>query len=155
PSEQQIKMVALPRNHLYRTPIRLRNGRPTRGGFSILRAKIHHRGDLADELDLEAAVDRMQHDPLDEAAQDLERLGTRVGSGERLLQVRDLLAVKLGEVRMEARQRRGCVRDHSLELGLAALQLFELALQSRRAKPVGNRIDEPVQLAGDLIQLAP
>jgi hypothetical protein len=75
-------MVAGPRNHLYRTPIRIRNSRPFGAGFFALRAEIDHGGDLADELDLEALVGRMQHDTLDEPAQDLQRfrLGAIAGS---------------------------------------------------------------------------
>ena len=47
-------MVAGPRNHLYRTPIRIRNSRLFRAGFLVLRPQIDHGGDLADQLDLEA-----------------------------------------------------------------------------------------------------
>jgi hypothetical protein len=38
-------------------------------------SQIDHGGDLADEFKLEALVGRMQHDALDERAQDLECFG--------------------------------------------------------------------------------
>ncbi len=47
-------MVAGPRNHLYRTPIHIRNRRPLGAGGFVLRTQIDHGGDLADQLDLEA-----------------------------------------------------------------------------------------------------
>jgi hypothetical protein len=46
----------------------------------ILGAEIDHGGDLADEFDLEARLDGVQDDMVDEPAQDLERLDVRVGS---------------------------------------------------------------------------
>src|SRR5262252_8776461 len=97
-------MVAYPRNHLYRTPIRFRNSRPLGCGCFGLCAEVDHGGDLTDELDLEAVLCWMQHDTLDEAAQDLQRLGLGVGVGQRRLQVGDLAAVELGEVGMEPRR---------------------------------------------------
>jgi hypothetical protein len=47
-------VVFLPRNHLYRTPIRIENRRPLGAGGFVLCAEIDQCGDLADELDLEA-----------------------------------------------------------------------------------------------------
>src|SRR5262252_6212484 len=98
-------MVAYPRNHLYRTTIRFRNSRPLGCGCFGLCAEVDHGGDLADELDLEAVLCRMQHDTLDEAAQDLQRL--------------------------------------------------ELGLQARRAQALSDGLDQPGQLAVDLLQLTP
>src|SRR5215475_8998222 len=98
-------MVACPRNHLYRTTIRRRNGRPLRAGGFVVGAEIDHGGYLADELDLEALLSGMQHDTLDEAAEDLQRLGLRLWVGDGRLQVSDLAPIDLGEVRMEPRRR--------------------------------------------------
>ena len=47
-------MVAGPRNHFYRTPIRIGNRRPLGAGGFAFCAEIDHGGDLADQLDLEA-----------------------------------------------------------------------------------------------------
>src|SRR6266404_5993693 len=64
--QSQLSVVSLPRNHLYRTPIRIGNRRPLGAGGFVLRAQIDHGGDFADELDLEALVGRMQGNSLDE-----------------------------------------------------------------------------------------
>ena len=124
-------MVADPRNHLYRTPIRFRNSRSLWCGCFALRTEVDHGGDLADELDLEAPLHRVQHHALDEAAQDLQRLGLGVGVGQRRLQVGDLAAVELGQVGMEPRRRRRRGRQLGLERRLAETfsRCYDLKLQ--------------------------
>ena len=149
--EQQIKMVAGPRNHLYRTPIRIRNSRPFGAGFFVLRAEVDHGGDLADDLDLQPLVDGPQHDLLDETTQDLERFAMRPRLGQRLLQVRDLLAIDFGQVGMEARCWRRSTAHKGCELLLPLLELLQPALEACGPQPVGNRIDEAVKLARDLL----
>jgi hypothetical protein len=64
--------VACPRNHLYRTRER---SRPIPGGFFLfaLRAERDHVRDLADQLDLEAGLDRPDDDAVDETAEDRKR----------------------------------------------------------------------------------
>ena len=56
-------MAAGPRNHLYRTHIRLLDQ------ALRIRGKPHHVRDLADQLDLEPDVGRHDDDALDQAAQ--------------------------------------------------------------------------------------
>ena len=62
--------------------IRLKKSRLFRAGF-LVGAEVDHRGDLADQFDLQAALSRVQDDALDQAAQDLQRLGARLGFRER------------------------------------------------------------------------
>jgi hypothetical protein len=73
--EEQTKAVAGPRNHLDRTR-RFRHG----GSVRVWAAQFHHARNLSDQLDLEAAVDRAQHDALDQAAQDLKRFAARLNT---------------------------------------------------------------------------
>src|SRR6266404_4274724 len=80
--QSQLSVVSLPRNHLYRTPIRIGNRRPLGAGGFVLRAQIDHGGDLTDQLDLEALFHWAQDDPLNEPAQDLERFAPGFGVGE-------------------------------------------------------------------------
>ena len=59
-----------------------------------------HIGDLADEFDREAVLLRMHDDPVDQTAQDPERLIADGWIGERFVELRDLAAVKACEVRV-------------------------------------------------------
>src|SRR6266404_4927202 len=68
--------------------------------------QIDHGGDLADQLDLEALVGRMQHDALDQPAQDLQRLRPCPGLGQRRLEIGNLAPVEFGEVGMKPRRGR-------------------------------------------------
>ena len=45
--------------------------------------------------------------------------------------------------------------DELLESGLPLFELVELRLQPRRAQPVCDRLDETVELAPDIVELAP
>jgi hypothetical protein len=110
---------ACPRNHLYRTPVRL----PPK----TLRARgePHHVSDLAHELDGEAVIGRAHHYLLDEPAQNLQRLGLGDRVGERVLQVGDLLPIDLGKIGMEPRRCRWCAGDVRLERGLTEVKHLE------------------------------
>ncbi|HYB10592.1 MAG TPA: hypothetical protein VEJ16_13060, partial [Alphaproteobacteria bacterium] len=76
----QVTLVALPRNHLYRTAIRLRCDalHPCR--------ELNHVRDLAHELNHEAVFGRVYLNAFDEVAQDLERFGLCARIGKRGLQ---------------------------------------------------------------------
>jgi hypothetical protein len=101
-----------------------------------LHTEVDHGGDFADELDLEAVVGRVQHDPLDQPAQDLQGFGLGRRLGERRLQVGDLAAVDLGQVGMEPRRRR---RDG----GQLGLQRRRYSSSSRLAWSPGGRSSVP------------
>jgi hypothetical protein len=78
-----ILLAAGPRNHLDRTPKRIANSRPARGGFFIVSAaalrQLDHRRDLALHLHLEVAarLARFDQQPLDQPERDLQRLFAR------------------------------------------------------------------------------
>jgi len=111
-----------------------RNSRPLGFGCFGLCPEVDHVGDLADQLDLEAVLCRMQHDSLDEAAQDLQRLSLRLRVAESHLQAGDLAPIDLGEVGVKPRRWGRGGGKLGLERRLAALQLVELGLEPRRAQ---------------------
>lgn len=80
-------LVALPRNHLYRTSIRFLQNALRSGG------KRHHVRDLARELDGEAIIGGADRNALDEPTQDLKRFRLCGGLGKCLFQLCDLLPI--------------------------------------------------------------
>ena len=99
-------MVSLPRNHFYRTPIRIGNRRPLGAGGFAFCAEIDHGGDFANQLDLEALLHRMQGNALDKPAQNVQRLGPCPGLGRRRLEIGDLAPIEFGQVKMKPRRGR-------------------------------------------------
>jgi hypothetical protein len=93
-----------PRNHLYRTGCLI-----DRGGLffgAALIAEGDHLRDLAYQFDLEAVFTRMHDHFVDEAPQNVERLIMGLWIGESAMEVRDLAAIDLRQVGMQARRRR-------------------------------------------------
>jgi hypothetical protein len=120
--------------------------------------KPHHVRDFAERLDLEPGVGRHDDDALDQAAQLVERLGTHVRLGQRLLQRLDVAAVGLGDIRVKTRQgtRRG--GDVGFERVLALLEIVEFGLQAGRAEAVVDGLDQAASLrdvATSSLRLAP
>ena len=154
--QRNLSVIALPRNHFYRTRERIRYSRLLRGGFRVLGLgrHRHHARDLANELDGEARALGLHRDLLDEPAQDLKRLGARRGVGERLPQVGHLLAVELGQIGMQPRRRGRGGSDDLLERRLALAQLVQTSLEPRRAQAISNRFNEAVELAADVLSLS-
>ncbi len=114
--------------------------------------QVDHAGDLADQLDLDASLvaGRMDHHRFDEGAQNLRRLGPRLGAGEGFMQVLDLPAIKFGEVRMEPRQRRRRSGNLAPDFRLAAFELVELLLQVGALHSAYDRVDQRTRLLVDL-----
>ena len=81
-------MVSGPRNHLYRTAIRLIAQAFRAGGGP------DHVGDLPDEFNREVVLAGADADAIDETAKDIKRLVFGHGLDERVLQARDLLALE-------------------------------------------------------------
>ncbi len=113
-------MVSCPRNHLYRTPERIAIRAPD------LCRELYHVCDLANELDLEAFVDRAHDDALHQPTQYLDCFGMRFRVAQGFVQVLDLSAVKLREVGVPAR--RGWRRSGKFPFksGLALFEFVEL-----------------------------
>jgi hypothetical protein len=108
----RISVVSCPRNHFDRTLEQIRTSAAAAmlaaAGLSAER-QPHHRGDLAHELDLEAAAfsRRVQFDTLDQAGHQFQRfLAIRVAA-QGLLQGGQPLAVDLGEIGMQSGEGRG------------------------------------------------
>ncbi len=113
-------MAAGPRNHLYRTPERIAISAPDNC------RELYHVCDLANELDLEALVDRAHDHALHQPTQYLDRFRMRRRIAQGFVRVLDLSAVKLREVGVQAR--RGWRRSGKFPFksGLALFEFVEL-----------------------------
>ena len=81
------------------------------------------------------------------AADQLKRLGAQLGILQCGVQFGDFLAVKLGQVRVQANGRHGRPRELRFEARLAGFQSFEPLLQADSAQPIGYRVDKAVEFA--------
>nr|WP_244651686.1 hypothetical protein [Sphingomonas sp. CFBP 8764] len=127
-----------------------------RGVFTSARlADRQHRGQVTGHLHAQHAVDRRQHDALDESADDLLRLRAACFAAVRGEQVLDLGAVNLCQLRVE--QGRGGwlgrFGEHILERGLAAAEPVELVAHQRRVHPVQDGVGQPMDAGLDTLQL--
>jgi hypothetical protein len=94
-ADWKLSVVSGPRNHLYRTAIRL-IAQAFRAG-----REPHHVGDFAHELNREAVLTGGDANAINEAAKDLKRLRFCRGINERVLQAGDLLPIEFCQIGME------------------------------------------------------
>jgi hypothetical protein len=92
--QPQKSLVARPRNHLYRTPEHVGNGRTTRAGVAAVRQR-QHSCQSSFQLDVEVVVRRRQRHPVDQAPQDGKRLRPVRRIAQRCPQLGDLAAIDL------------------------------------------------------------
>ncbi len=106
----QTTLVASPRNHLYRTLVRIVIKAPGPG------RELYHIRNRANEFDLKATFDRSEHDLVDEPAQNFDRLGSCLQVVEGLVEVRDLIPIELCQLRVKTRGGQGRFFDLGLQL---------------------------------------
>lgn len=79
---------------------------------------------------------RVHDDPVDETAQDAERLIAERRIGKRFVELRDLAAIETGEVREQAGRRDRAVGQFLLERLLSALQSAERSCRKYKRKRI-------------------
>src|SRR5260221_13858617 len=126
-----------------------------RGGVFVARCQLQQRAELAHDLDRMARVLRRHADLVDETAQRLRGGGARVFGGKRVVQSSDLPAIDLRSVRMDADRRGRRRRRLRRELCGARLERGEFALKDARERARLDWLDDGVELAVDLLELAP
>jgi len=93
---------------------------------------------------------------INQRAGSLQRLSAAI-SQKRLPQARHLGTVDLSEVAVQSRKLRSSLRRRNLRTQIQSplLKLIQPPLKTRRAKPIGNRINQAIQLALHGLKLAP
>nr|WP_235199790.1 hypothetical protein [Sphingomonas sp. RIT328] len=127
----------------------------SRGVFApTLLADRQHGRQIAGHLNPQHAAHRRQHDPLDEAANDLLCLCAARLAAVGGKQVLHLLAVHLRQLRMEqgGDGRFGSLGDHTLQRGLAAAEPVELVTHQRCIHPVQDGVGHPLDSGLDALE---
>jgi hypothetical protein len=121
-------VVSSPRNHLYRTFLGSRQGRPNQGGlfvFSTSRLrKIHHGGQVTYKLELVAIRSSADNDAINQRLDNFDGLRPQIGVCQCDVKVSNSLAVPFCQRWVQPKYGRRGFGEHILDLGLVRFRLF-------------------------------